>query len=513
MKTQSLIKGSLILGLAGIFTRFLGLFFRWPLIMLIGDEGVGYYQMSYPLYMFFVAFASGIPVAVSKIVSERIAVGDIEGAFEANKSSMKFMLIFGTSMSLLLFLGAPYIVKILKWDPKSYYSLIGISFAPIAVSVMMVLRGFFQGFQNMNYTAVSQIIEQIGRVIIGVGFAVLFFNKGIQYSAGGAAFGAAAGGILGSGYLIYKYKKIKKEYNLKTVKKNIAIMDRFLNIAVPIAVGASVGAVMSLIDSVLVPQELLKAGLDYVTSTILYAQLTGKANVLINIPLTLSMALSVSLIPVISSNHAVKNNIEVNNKISLAMKFSAVIAIPCFLGYYFMAEPIMKLIFPGKYDGFIILKYLSISIPFIIFAQTTTAILQALDYLKVPVINMLIGCMVKIIFTSMLVPIKSINIYGAVIASILAYVVAAILNLIFLYIKTEYRCNIFENLIKPSLAAVIMILSVLFVYMKLIFITRNSIVATLISIFVGIIIYVLLLILLGVFDYDFLKERYLKRNK
>lgn len=513
MKKQSLIKGSLILGLAGIFTRFLGLFFRWPLIMLIGDEGIGYYQMSYPLYMFFVAFASGIPVAVSKIVSERIAVGDIEGAFEANKTSMRFMLIFGTSMSVILFLGAPYIVKILKWDPKSYYSLMGISFAPLAVSVMMVLRGFFQGFQNMNHTAISQIIEQLGRVVVGVSLAVVFFHKGIQYSAGGAAFGAAAGGVLGSLYLVYKYNKIKKEFGIKKVKKNTAIMDRFLDIAIPIAIGASVGAVMSLIDSVLVPQKLLKAGLDYVTSTILYAQLTGKANVLINIPLTLSMALSVSLIPVISSNNATKNNKEVNNKIFLAMKFSAVIAIPCFLAFYFMSEPIMKLIFPGKYDGFIILKYLAISIPFIIFAQTTTAILQALDYLKVPVINMLLGCVVKIFLTSLLVPIKSINIYGAVIASIAAYVVAATLNLIYLYVKTSYRCNIFENLIKPSLAAVIMILSVLFTYMKLVFITKSSAIPTLISIFVGIIIYVLLLILLGVFDYDFLKKKFLGEHK
>ena len=190
MKKQSLIKGSIVLGVAGIFAKFLGLFFRWPLIMLIGDEGVGYYQMSYPLYMFFVAFASGMPIAISKIVSERIAVDDIDGAFETSRTSMRFMIIFGACMSAFLFIGAPFIVRLLKWDPKSYYSVLGISFAPISVCVMFALRGFFQGFQNMNSTAVSQIIEQLGRVVVGVGLAFLFFRRGIEFSAGGAAFGA-----------------------------------------------------------------------------------------------------------------------------------------------------------------------------------------------------------------------------------------------------------------------------------------------------------------------------------
>ena len=116
MKKQSLIKGSLILGIAGILTRFLGLFFRWPLIMLIGDEGVGYYQMSYPLYMFFVAMASGIPVAMSKMVSEKNAEGDINGSFEVTKEAAILMLIIGTGTSVILFTFATPIVRFLQWD-------------------------------------------------------------------------------------------------------------------------------------------------------------------------------------------------------------------------------------------------------------------------------------------------------------------------------------------------------------------------------------------------------------
>ena len=196
MKKQSLIKGSLVLGLAGMVAKVLGFFFRWPLIMLIGDEGIGYYQLSYPLYMFFVAMASGVPVAVSKMISEKNAMGDVEGSYEVVKESAYLMMTLGIGTSLILFFFAKPIVNFLKWDMKSYYALIGISFAPMMVSFVSIFRGFFQGLQNMTPSGTSQIVEQIGRVIIGVGLAYILLPKGIEYSAGGAAFGAAGGAVI-----------------------------------------------------------------------------------------------------------------------------------------------------------------------------------------------------------------------------------------------------------------------------------------------------------------------------
>ena len=133
MKKQSLLKASLVLGIAGIIARFLGLFFRWPLIMLIGDEGVGYYQMTYPLYMFFVAIASGVPVAISKMISERKAKGDIRGIFEIVKESTILMLFLGIGTSLILFIFAKPIINFVQWDQKSYYALIGICIFQIPI--------------------------------------------------------------------------------------------------------------------------------------------------------------------------------------------------------------------------------------------------------------------------------------------------------------------------------------------------------------------------------------------
>lgn len=512
MKKQSLIKGSLILGIAGILARFLGLFFRWPLIMLIGDEGVGYYQMSYPLYMFFIAIASGLPVAMSKMISERNALNDIDGSFQVMKESSYLMITIGAGTTLALFFFAKPIISFLKWDSKAYYSLIGISFAPFIISFTTIFRGFFQGLQNMTPSAISQILEQIGRVIFGVGLAVLLLPKGIEFSAGGAAFGATAGAVLGGSYLFSKYRKIKKTFKVKKIKTNTEVLNTILKIAIPISLGTTVGSIMNLIDSILVPQKLLQAGLNNTQTTILYAQLTGKAAVITNIPLTLSMAICTSLIPIIAENYILNKKAELKSKIDAAMKMAAVIALPCTFGLFFLASPILNLIFPGRAEGADILKYLSISIPFIIITQTTTSILQGTgNYIK-PVINLFIGCIVKVILTSALVSLPELNIYGAVIASIGAYVTASILNLMTLRIWLKITMNFYEILIKPCFAATIMMIFVLLSYNSIYINIGSNGLSCLISIFLGMIVYIILIIVFKVFEVDEIKKRLRRKS-
>lgn len=510
MKKQSLLKGTIILGLAGVIAKFLGLFFRWPLIMLIGDEGIGYYQMSYPLYMFFLGIAAGGPVAISKMVSERNAVNDRQGAYDVLKTSILFMFLLGGGGTAILFLFSKPIVSFLKWNPKAYYSILAISIAPVIISVMSCFRGFFQGMQNMTPTAISQVIEQIGRVIVGVGLAYLLLPKGIEYSAGGAALGAAAGGLFAGVYLIKKYYGEKKQERIKSKARSI-IMGRLIQTAIPISLGATVGTIMSLIDSALVPQMLLKSGLDVNKATILYGQLSGKAGIFINVPLTLSIALGASLVPIIAEAFILNNRNELNEKIELSFKLSSVIALPCMAGLFFMSYPIMNMLFPGRSDGYEILKYLSLSIPFIIYAQTTTSILQGTAYYYRPVLNLFIGCIVKVILTLALVPIPVINIYGAVIASIAAYVVSALLNMVAMKKRLDVKINLYDWLIKPAFASIIMIFGVLFVFTELKKINFGISIACITSIFIGMIIYIILIIIFRVFSYNYIKNRFSRR--
>ena len=511
MRKQSLLKGTLILGIAGITAKAMGILFRWPLIMLIGDEGIGYYQMSYPLYTFFIAVASGIPIAISKMVSERNAIGDKIGAVQVLRNALFLMFILGGGFSAFLFIFSKQLIYIFKWHPNSYYSLIGIAFAPVIISIMNSIRGFFQGMQNMYPTAISQIIEQLGRVCIGVGLAYILLPKGIQYSAGGAAFGAAAGGILAGLYLIFQYAKVRKEFIRKSIKRDSNVLGKLLHIAIPMSLGATASSIMGLLDSLLVPRNLLKAGFDPTQSITLFGQLTGKAMVLVSVPLTLSMALCISLVPVISDANILCKRDEVINKVNTAVRISWVIALPSFLGLYFMAPQVLGLIFPGRAEGYKILQVLSITIPFIITSQTSTSILQGIGKIYAPVINLGLGCLVKVIITYNLVSMPEINIYGAAIGSIGGYMVASILNMKLLKKTLKIKINYYDVLIKPAFASILMIIAVVFIYMYVYNYTVSNGISSLLAIGAGGIIYIVLIIIFGVFKFSYMRKRFLRR--
>jgi stage V sporulation protein B len=511
MKKQSLIKGTFILGIAGIAAKFLGFFFRWPLIMLIGDEGIGYYQMSYPLYTFFIAIASGIPVAVSKMVSEKVAVGDKDGSIVVLKKAIMLMFILGGGFTAVLLAFSHQLIDFFKWDHRAYYSLVGISAAPVVISIMSAFRGFFQGLQNMYPTAVSQIIEQFGRVCVGVGLAFILLPRGIEYSAGGAAFGAAAGGTLAGIYLISKYLKVRKEFKVRKSGEDRVILTKLLYTAIPISLGATVGTIMSLIDSILVPQKLLQAGFNYTEATTLYGQLTGKAFVLVSVPLTLSMALCTSLVPMIAEAHLLNRRGELVSKVDMAMRLSMVIAIPSAMGLYFMAMPILNLVFPGHAAGYKILQYLALSIPFIVLAQTSTAIMQGMGKYITPVINLGIGCFVKVIINFILVPVPGINVYGAVIGSICGYIIAAALNIWMMKKTLKLSMDYFDVIVKPILASSLMIISVVFIYMNVYNYTVSNAISCIVSVVVAALVYGVLILVLGVFKYSYIKKRFLRK--
>ncbi|MCR3760798.1 putative polysaccharide biosynthesis protein [Clostridium felsineum] len=508
MKKQNLIKGTLILGITGIASKILGMFFRWPLIMLIGDEGIGYYQMSYPLYMFFIATASGIPVAISKMVAERNAVNDREGILLVLKKAILLMAIMGGGFTVFLIIFSKQLVHFFNWNEKSYYSLVGISLAPIIISLVSSFRGFFQGMQNMIPTAISQIIEQVGRVLVGVGLAYVLLPKGIEYSAGGAAFGAVFGAGIAGVYLFIKYIRSKSEFKVVKPAKNYKILSELLYIAIPISLGSTVSSIMSLIDSILVPQNLIKAGFTYSEAAKLYGQLTGKAFVLINVPLTLSIALCTSLMPVISEAFVLKRKDELKSKIESALKMSMIIAIPSFVGLFFMSNQVMTIIFPGHSSGSDILKYLSISIPFIVLSQVTTSVLQGVKKYAIPVINLFLACVVKVVINNYLVPIGFLNVYGAIIGTVSGYMVSCVLNIIAVKIVCNFKIKWYDIIMKPAYASVLMIIGVMFLYMNIYTKTMNMILSFGVSVLLGIIVYFIFIFLFGVFDYSRVKSRF-----
>jgi len=512
MKKHSLIKGTIILGMAGIFARFLGLFFRIPIQSLIKDEGMGYYQMSYPLYMFFVAVASGVPIAMSKLIAEMNARNDQEGARQVLRQTLVFMLILGSAFTIFMLMFARPIISILRWDPKSYYSFLAIAIAPIFVSIMCTFRGFFQGLQNVRPTAVSQIVEQVGRVVAGVLFAYLLFPKGIEYAAGGAALGTLVGAMMGSIYLISTYFKVKKDMPVIKKIKHKYILGDLGKAALPISMGAAVGTIMSLIDSILVPQQLLKAGFSHLQSAVMYGQLTGKVFTLMNVPLALSVALCASLVPIIAETFSLGRRVELIKRVDMAVKMSNVIALPSALGMFFMAYPIMHLVFMKDSAGYQILKYISICIPFVILTQTSTAILQSIGNYMKPVYNLAVGCIVKVIITYVLVSFSGVNIYGAVIGTIAGYITSCLLNMKDLKKSLNVKFSYINTFIKPAIAATIMIVVVVFSNAIVYTYTMSSGLSCIVSILIGVIVYIIFIFLLRIFEYQDIKKKFLIRK-
>lgn len=508
MKKQTLIKGTIILGLAGIFARFLGLFFRVPIQLLLGDEGMGYYQMSYPLYLTFIAVSSGIPIAVSKIISEMNTKNHRDGITKVLQSSFLIMIPVALGFSFLLIFFSKDIITSLRWDSKSYYAFIATALAPIFVIAMGILRGFFQGLHNMNPTAISQIIEQVGRVVGGVGLAYILFPLGIEYAAGGAALGALIGSLLGLLYLCIKYFKVAKYLPKIRNSNSVSVVGDILKNAVPFSFGAVIGTIMGLVDSIVVPISLLKAGFTTKESAILYGQLTGKASTLAHVPLALSVALCTSIVPIIAEAYINNRRGELQNKVEGSIKISSVISIPSSMGLYFLAYPIMNLVFRGDTGGYIILKYMSLSLPFIVLSQCSTTLLQAMNNFYAPVKNLAIGCIAKIIITYILVPIPKINIYGAVIGSTIGYVISCGLNIMLIKRKLSMSISFYECVVKPLFASVIMAISVVVGYKYIFFYTLRSDLACLLSILIGVIIYFFAVILFRIFNYREIKNKF-----
>lgn len=512
IKKQTLISSALILGICMVFARFLGIFFRIPVQNLLGDEGMGYFQMSYPIYLLFVSIASGIPIAISKIVSELSVRGNYEDIRRVIRITMLMMVTFAATVTALLLSYSKVIIKVLKWHPNSYYAFVATAIAPVFVIIVGVLRGFFQGVRDMGAAGVSQIIEQIGRVLFGVGLAYILFSGGLQYAAGGAALGTLLGAILAGLYLIIRYIKSVKLLPKTNVHREEKLMKRILINAVPISIGATVGTLMTLIDNIMIPARLLEGGFSARWGTVLIGQAYGKAATLNNVPLALSMALSASIVPVMAESMCKGKKKDVQNKVNLSMKIASLIAIPSSMGLYFMAYPIIKLVFRGQVEGYDILKYFAIALPFIVICQSTTAILQASGYFYTPIKSLFIGCIIKVIVTYNLVVIPTINIKGAVIGTAIGYLVACTLNLINVRKKLKVHINYYEIIIKPSYASVIMIFGVVLMYKCVYNYTISNTVACISSILIGIMIYGILVVVFKVLDGNEIKQKLIKKK-
>jgi len=502
-KGNSFLKGAVILGVAGIIVKIMGAFFRIPLANLIGDEGMGYYQSAYPIYLLLLVIStSGFPTAIAKIVSEKTALGDRYGAYRVFKVSFIALFFVGIITSSVLFFGARLISDVVIKNPKSYYSMKAIAPALFFVPIMSAFRGYYQGLQDMKPTALSQIIEQFGRVVLGITLAYMLLDKGLEVAAAGATFGATAGAFVGAvmmTLLFFKNKGDTVGVLVKTheVEEMGLIIKRLLAIAIPITIGAAVLPIMQSIDAAIVMRRLQDINYDAETANSLYGQLTGMANPLINLPQVVTAALQVSLVPAVSHLVTKRDRASLYATIESGTRMSLLIGLPAAIGLSILAEPIMVLLYPLQIESAIsasrILVILGVGVIFLSLFQVQTGIIQGLGKPFVPVKNLFLGAVIKLIISYILLGIPEINVRGAALATVIGYGIASILNWIYIKNITGIKYSYLNLLVKPGLSVLVMAIIARYLY-GLLFETMGNTIATLISVGVGAFIYLIMLI-------------------
>lgn len=497
-----LVKGATILAVAGIISKILGAIFRIPLTNLIGAEGMSYYGVAYPVYSFFLILATaGLPVAISRMVSERIAIGDYRNAHNSYKVSVRVMVGIGiVSFVICFFFAGPIATRM--GNPDAKYSLMAIAPALLLAPIASSFRGYFQGQQNMVPTGISEVCEQFARVIIGLTLSFVLVKKGYEYASAGATFGASAGLIAALIVLSFIYRKGRSrrlDNFRKTVKREETTKDlikELLEIAVPITIGSSIMPIMMMIDNAIVMNRLQATGWTLAMAKVKYGLISGFCDPLVAFPGIFIDAITISLIPAVTAAFTLKKQDELNKNIQTGIKTMMVVSFPCAVGLATLAGPILYLLYPTKISeadmATPLLQILAVGVVTLSIMRIFSSALQGVGKMMLPVVNLCIGAVAKIIISYILVGIPFFNVNGAAIGSVLAYLIAAILNYSALKKYANVEIDLRSTFTKPFLAAAIMGVVTHFVYKMCYAGIHSNALSTFIAIIIAVLVYFIL---------------------
>lgn len=426
------LKGTFILLMAGLVTRVLGFINRIVIARFIGEEGVGLYMMAFPTMMLVVTITQlGLPVAISKNVAEAEAKGD----FPKIKKILVVSLATTISLSIiftpaLIFL-APYLSETLFTDPRTQLPLLAI--APIVpiVAISSVLRGYFQGRQNMRPSAISQVIEQLVRITLIAVLTKTFMPYGIEYAAAAAMVASVIGELISLLYLMTTFK-LKKKFRLRKnffqyVHSGKSTFNELMSIALPTTGSRLIGSISWFFEPIVVAHSLAIAGVAAVAATKQYGALTGFAMPLLLLPSFITYSLSTSLVPAISEANSKKNGKVIEHLLQQSLRFSLLTGGLAVVVLYVLADPLMTLMY-GTSNGS---QFITLMAPFFLFYYfqgPLQAALQALDLARAAMINSLIGNLAKTAVIFLLASQPAFGINGVALGMVMGIVLITLLH-------------------------------------------------------------------------------------
>lgn len=462
-KKQSFIGGAAILAAAVAIVKAIGFFYKIPLNNILGSEGKTYFDSAYQIYNVLLSISTaGLPLALSKLVSQAQAQGRENQKRKLFRTSMWLFFALGIAGSAFMFFGTGAIAGSLH-NEGAGEAIRTLAPSVFCVCMLSCMRGYTQGQGNMTPTAATQVLEAVCKLGIGLPLAgyVIRVGLGLEKAAAAAILGVTLGTVLSMCFLAaYVLPRRPAAGALDTPESTRTLIRRILAIGVPITVGNSAMSIITLVDTSIVLGRLQNGlGLTEVEASVLKGQY-GYAMDMVNLPPAFVYPVTMSLIPFAAAALARRDHREANRIISSAFRLVAVLALPCGVGLSVLATPIMRLILPARPEDALAagphLQVLGWACVFICIMILSNAILQSYGKEKLPILTVIAGGLVKIVMNYILVGNPAVNIHGAPISTLCCYGVIVVLNLFFVWKYSPEKPKYLQLFAKPLAASLLM---------------------------------------------------------
>jgi len=462
-KKQTFLHGAALLALATAVVKVIGALYKIPLKMIIGDLGFGYFNTAYEVYSVLLMISTaGFPVAMSRMVSEAATLGQYNRVRQVYRTARGIFVGLGLLSTLLMVVGCKFLAGFQN-QPNAWFAFLCLGPCALLVCVLSSYRGFFQGQGNMIPTSVSQVLEAVFKLIVGlvVAYVLKKYTGSMAYAAGGAILGVTVSCLVSAVYLKGKFNPVYKALPVSSeaTPSYRSTAKGLLAIAIPITIGSAGLQLLTVLETRFYMGQLLAQGLTEDTAGTMKG-IYNFSQTIFNLPCAFIIPITVSIIPAITSALTLKNNTGVKETEESAARITGLLSLPCAIGLALLATPVMALL--GGYEGenltlaSKLMFLLGVSVfPYGII-QFTNSVLQAHGKAFVPVINMLIAGVAKLFVVYILSGNPEIGILGAPIGALLCYVAIAALNLISIKLFAPQKPALIRNLLRPLLPAAIM---------------------------------------------------------
>ena len=463
-----LVSSVLVYGISNILTKVIGLFFKIPMNDLLGDAGMAYFNAAYSIYvLFYMISTAGLPVAVSRLVAESRAQGRFKQVKKIYKLTLLLFFVIGALGTGIMVLFSKQLAG--NVDVKAQLCVIALAPTLFLVCLSSAFRGYFQGFRMLVPTGISQVLESLGKLFVGLILAkyALALGKPMETVAAYGIFGITVGVLAGLLYLwltklcfkpqIYdvEYYSEFGEGGVDACESSGSIIKMLAKIAVPITVSSSVMSLASLVDTFVMRPRLEHAGIAKEAAVELYGAYSTQCTSLFNLPPVLIYPVAYIIVPLVAECIARKEKARMDSILDSSFRLTAMIALPCAFGMSAIARYILPTLFNSESSLQMapLLSVLSFAVFFMGVLATTNCALQAAGRESLPIFSMLAGVGVKLVASYVLCGIPSVAMYGTPISTVLCYATAMMLNLYFVGKYVGFVPSVKKLFIRPVLSA------------------------------------------------------------